>query len=339
MYHWNSRPWLASALAVGLLAAACGGKDEPKNTIIVSITSPATESYLRGEVTITVEVQGEAERVALFVDGAALQTLEAPPYTFTWQSDQAEEAVHTIEAIAYGPGGSQGRSGQILVQVDRTGPELDLTGLTLPLLYTGAENSVAFAAADDAGIYELRLLAGGTPVGACDLDSCSIDWDVSALPDGEVILTFEAEDLAGNVASEDVPVLVVNQGTPVTFYEGAGTANWVIPEAWQVMETDLKFHFDMPADTDEVLAVLQWSRREWPFELAIGTGECPDAGVRLADLEADGGQVALHHTAAELGETAYPVGMWFIHLSGGIGLDMGAHVGEGTRIAFVMVLY
>ena len=108
------------------------------------------------DITVTVEVQGETDRVALFLDGAMLEVVEAPPYTFTWQSDQGEEGLHRLEAFAYGPGGSQGRSGEVLVMVDRTPPELDLSGLTFPLLYTGAGNELDVAAVDEAGIVELR---------------------------------------------------------------------------------------------------------------------------------------------------------------------------------------
>lgn len=326
-------------LVVAAVLGACGASDSKPDPIVVRITSPAAESYLRGSVTITVDVQGAADRVSLVVNGGVAQTVEAPPYQFTWDSDQVPEGAHSLEAIANGPRGATGRSGEIFVIVDRTPPALDLSGLTLPLVFSGAENVVNVVAEDELGIAHLRLYADEALVDQCDEGACAFQWDVSDLADGEVILSFEAEDLAGNVDWRDRPVLVVNDGTMVAFTEGAGTANWIIPEAWELMDIDLKYHFEMPAGVSATLAALQWTRTEWPFELAVGTGTCPHSGTTFALGETDGGQVILRHAAADLQQSAYDPLTWFVHLAPGADLNLGAHVGDGTRVAFVMVLY
>lgn len=330
---------LSVGLMIGLAAPACGGDDGPGETLIVTLTSPQGDSYVTGQITVTAEVQGTAERVALFVDGALLDVVETAPYSFTWNSDQATEEVHRLEVFAYGAKGAQGRSGEIRVMVDRTAPVVELPELQYPLLFGGASNALEATAADDAGIAELRLLADGTLVDSCASAECTFDWDAAALPDGEVILTVEAEDNTGNLASRDLPVLVVNDGTPIAFIEGDGTANWIIPESWAVMDLDVKFHFNMPAGVTSMMAALQWSQTGWPFDLHVGTGECPHSGTTIADTSGEGGQAILEHSATELSLTEYDQVGWFIHMAYGVGLDMDAHVGEGTRIAFVMVLY
>jgi hypothetical protein len=330
---------LLVALSSFLVFCACGGDDGPKETIVVTITSPQTDSFVSGQLTITAEVQGIAERVALFLDGALLEVLETAPYSFTWNTAEATEEVHRLEAIAYGAKGAQGRSGEILVMVDRTPPALELTDLVWPLLFSGPSNSLGAAATDGAGIAELRLLVNGDLVDACAEAECTFDWDAADLPDGEAILTVQAEDNAGNEASLVQPVMVVNDGTPVAFIEGAGSSTWVIPESWAVMDLDIKYHFDMPAGVTSMMAALQWSRAEWPFALHVGTGECPHSGVTVVETSGVGGQAVLEHSASDLSLAEYAQVGWFVHMAPGTGLDMGANVGEGSRIAFVMVLY
>jgi hypothetical protein len=329
---------LSIGLAACLVTAACGD-DGPKGTLLVTLTSPQGDTYVKGQVTVSAQVQGEAERVALFVDGSSREVLLSEPWVFTWDSDQATEAVHRLEVIAYGANGAQGRSGELLVMVDRTAPVVELPALEWPLLFTGASNLLEAAAADEAGIASLRLLADGTLVDSCTTAECTFDWDTGGLADGEVILTVEAEDTAGNLGTLELPVLVVNDGTPIAFIEGPGTATWVIPEAWAVMDLDLKFHFNMPAGVTSMMAALQWSQADWPFDLHVGTGECPHSGTTVVETTGEGGQVVLEHDASELSLAEYAQVGWFVHMAPGVGLDMGAHVGEGSLMAFVMVLY
>lgn len=330
------------ACSMGLLAcvvATACGDNAPKGSLVVTVSSPQGNTYVSGQITVSAQVEGEAERVALFVDGALGELSESAPWVFTWDSDQATEGVHRLEVIAYGAKGAQGRSGEILLMVDRTAPLLDLPTLPWPLLFSGASNGIDAVAEDEAGIAELRLLVDGTLADTCTTAECTLDWDAAALPDGEVILTVEAEDTAGNLATRDLPVLVVNDGTPIAFIEGAGTANWVIPESWAVMDLDVKFHFNMPAGVTSMMAALQWSQVAWPFDLHVGTGECPHSGVTVVETSGEGGQAVLEHSASELTLDEYAQVGWFVHMAPGVGLDMAAHVDEGTRIAFVMALY
>jgi hypothetical protein len=331
---------LIGAVAVATLAGpGCDPGDEP-DPILVSMTTPADESYVNGEVTVSVDVTGEADNVALLVDGAVVDTRQSAPWEFSWDSTAAQEGLHTLQVVAYGPGGSQGQSSDCRVIVDRTPPILTVPELSLPAVLQGTDNELEVTAEDEAGILAVRLLSGGSVVDECDTASCVANWDVSALSDGAVELTVEAEDLTGNRVTQVLPALVVNDGTVIELLEGEASGNWIIPESWATMDLDMKYHWNMPAGVTAILAALQWDRGEWPFELAIGTGECPHAGTEHASVDGHGGQVVLHHSAQDLGSSQYAADqMWFTHLAAGADLDMAANVGEGTRVGFVVVLY
>ena len=125
----------------------------------------------------------------------------------------------------------------------------------------------------------------------------------------------------------------------MTFSDSTGLTTYTIPENYASLDLHKKVHWDMPAGTTSIMAVGQWERAEWPFEVAIGTGFCPHSGTKYADIELAGGQAVVNHTAAELSLAEYVQEQWFIHLGEGAGLDLAANVNQGTRVAFIVVLY
>ena len=66
-------------------------------------------------------------------------------------------------------------------------------------------------ASDDQGVAIVRFLAGGVLIDSDTTAPWSVSWDTTSVPNGEVTLTAEAEDLAGNVGvSAGVNVTVDN---------------------------------------------------------------------------------------------------------------------------------
>lgn len=321
-----------------LLALAACGDDDGGRTITPTITSPVSQSYVSGQVAITVEVEEPVSQLDLMVDNRLVDTLTEAPHTFTWDTTQATEGVHQLQVVASDAGGAQGASAVVSVMVDNTAPNLSVPDLEMPYVFSGIE-TIDVGASDDYGLVEVRFLVGGTLEDSLETGPFSFSFDTTGLPDRPVEISFEAEDRAGNVQIRTIAGLAVNDGTVVSFTDGSGVTEFDIPENWASVEVDKKFHWNMPSGVVEVLAALQWERAEWPFELAIGTGFCPHSGVKLAYEEASGGQVVTSHQASALGEISYDPEQWFVHLAPGQHLDMDANIGENTTVAFVAVLY
>ena len=71
-------------------------------------------------------------------------------------------------------------------------------------------------ATDNVGVTEVRFFADGGQIGSDTTAPYAFDWDSATIADGQVTLTAEAEDAAGNVGvSGDVVVNVMN-GSGVT---------------------------------------------------------------------------------------------------------------------------
>lgn len=96
-------------------------------------------------------------------------------------------------------------------------PPPDTTAPTVSDVQAPAGTSVnrtvtlSATASDNTGVTEVRFFADGNLIGSDDSDPYSVDWDTSMETDGDHVLTVEAEDAAGNVAtSGDVTVTVRN---------------------------------------------------------------------------------------------------------------------------------
>jgi len=335
--------WVNHFLFVGLCGlvsmAACkdsGSGDQ--NTITAAITSPANQSYVTGQLEVTVDVTGEVERVELLVDDQVVGESTVAPFTITWDTTAGDETMYRLRVVAYGPGTAWGTSLETQVIVDRTAPTAEFAGLTLPYVLSG---EVTFdVSAEDAGeVAEVRLLIDGSLHDTCTAAPCTFVWDTTALVDGAAELTAEVVDTAGNVTTLVRPVAVVNDGTIITFFDGSGTGLYDIPEGWETLDIHEKYHFDMPAGTTEIMAIGQWFDADWEFIVDIGTGFCPHSGTPITNLTDTGGQVIVHHTAADLSLTEYVQEQWFLHIGHGPAMDLSTMVGEGTYFALTAVLY
>jgi len=91
---------------------------------------------------------------------------------------------------------------------DDQAPTVDLTSPASPVSGTVTLEATA---TDDQGVVEVRFLVNGVLINSDVSAPYSIDWDTTTVADGQVTLTAEAEDAAGNVGvSADVMVTVQN---------------------------------------------------------------------------------------------------------------------------------
>lgn len=91
---------------------------------------------------------------------------------------------------------------------------------TVELLSPGANVSGSVTlqanANDDQGVTEVRFLAAGVLIGSDALAPYSVDWDTTTVANGQVTLTAEARDAAGNVGVSANVVVNVQNAAPVT---------------------------------------------------------------------------------------------------------------------------
>jgi hypothetical protein len=91
---------------------------------------------------------------------------------------------------------------------------------TISLTSPGATVSDTVAlqadASDNQGVTVVRFLAGGVLIDSDQTAPYSIDWDTTTVANGDVTLTAEAEDAAGNVGVSADVVVTVQNTMPVT---------------------------------------------------------------------------------------------------------------------------
>jgi len=76
--------------------------------------------------------------------------------------------------------------------------------------------SIDATATDNLGVTVVRFFAGGNLVDSDTTAPYSIEWDTTAVSNGNVSLTAEADDAAGNTGTSASVVVTVNNAVPVT---------------------------------------------------------------------------------------------------------------------------
>jgi len=142
-----------------------------------------------------------------FVSGAQLDDVGLGDY----RAGQLYVNLHTLA----NPGGEI--RGQVVppnaAEFDNEAPTVDLTAPASPVSDTVTLDANA---TDNQGVVVVRFLVDAVLIDSDTTAPYSIDWDTTTIADGDVTLTAEAEDLAGNVGvSADVAVTVQN-GAAVT---------------------------------------------------------------------------------------------------------------------------
>ena len=190
---------------------------------LILLSPPAWTSQLRPGI------QLQASDNASGIDPAsATLKLDAAPVTpivvgdrivFTPETDLAEGPHPVMAAVADRAANVGGFSGAF--HVDRTPPSVAI--LTSPAAGATLQGIVRFeAAATDAppsGLARIDLRYNGSFFASLPQPAFALDFDTTRLPEGDLLLTARAVDLAGNLGpeSDPVPVKVDNRAIGVTF--------------------------------------------------------------------------------------------------------------------------
>lgn len=208
-------------------AAGNSAVSAPSTTTVIDATPPAVAltspvaNQVAGMVTVAASATDNrsVDEVRLFVDGALLATLSAPPFEAVWDTATVLDGDHTLLAEAVDGSGNVATSTPRVVTVnnappaDAEAPTVTLDAPAAPALVSGTV-TLSATASDNIGVTELRFFANGNQVAALATPPFTADWDTTSVSDGDYSITAQAADLAGNTATTSAVVLTVDNSFP-----------------------------------------------------------------------------------------------------------------------------
>lgn len=201
----------------------------------VSITAPSNNASLSGTVTVSAAATPSSgtsiSSVQLLVDGSAVGTDSASPFTFSVNTNNLSNGVHTFSAIAKDAAGNQTTSQSVTVTVSNTvvvtSPSVP-TGLTATAISSSQINLswTASTAAGIAGVAGYAIYRGGAQIATTTMTSYS---DKNLSPSTSYSYTVASYDTAGNKSAQSGSVSATTQAavdiTPPTISITAPSAN------------------------------------------------------------------------------------------------------------------
>ncbi len=228
------RGQIAPAPVEVLFTALSGDQEVPAVMSAASGIAASTIDRDHGTVTLHLNATGAADAVASHIHtGSAGQN---GPVLIALAQDMADVghwSVSNAQLDAMGLANYKG--GQLYVNlhtpanpggevrgqvVPPNAADFDIQAPAVSLTSPGAtiSGTVALAAdaSDDQGVVEVRFLVNGALIASDTTAPYSIDWDTTTSGNGQVTLTAEADDAAGNTGVSSGVVVTVQNVTPVT---------------------------------------------------------------------------------------------------------------------------
>ncbi|MCU1272925.1 MAG: putative alkaline serine protease (subtilase family protein) [Bryobacterales bacterium] len=180
----------------------------------VSITAPVSTASVSG----TISVQGSASdnvgvtKVELDIDGVAVATVTASPFSFSWNSTTKTNGLHSLTVQVYDAANNAG-SASVSVSVNNPMPIGDTTPpvatITQPVNGSSVSRmiSLAVSANDNVGVTRVSIYVDNVQI--CSLNSApyACNWNARKASPGAHTITATAWDAAGNVGKA-VPIAV-----------------------------------------------------------------------------------------------------------------------------------
>jgi hypothetical protein len=205
--------------------------DEPPT---VSLTQPAASATVAGTIAVAASASDDngVTQVQFAVDGNTIgtDTNGADGWSVQWNTAAVPDGNHSLTAIATDTGGRATTSASRSVSVDNV-DELPSVQMTAPAEAATVAGTIAVgaSASDDKGVTQVRFSVDGTTIAtdANGADGWSVQWDTTAVADGDHGLTATATDTAGQTrtsAARAVSVDNVDQSPTVELTEPAESA-------------------------------------------------------------------------------------------------------------------
>ena len=210
-YGWGR---VNAANAVNLAMAGVGGPADT-NPPSVSIATPAAGSSVAGVVNVLVSAadDGSVALVSLSVDGASLDSDATLPYSFSWNTADAPNGGHSLQATARDAAGNESTAAT-LVQVDNamdgTSPTVTIASPTNNTTI-GRRFTVAATATDNVGVSRVELYVDGVLSDALTAAPYSFTiGNTRRWARGAHYLQCRAYDAAGNMGASTVVTVYKN---------------------------------------------------------------------------------------------------------------------------------
>jgi len=191
---------------------------------VVSITSPAASSTVKGSVTVSASATDNVgvSKVSFFVDGVLKATDTVAPFSYSWDTTLASNWAHSLSAKAYDAAGNVGSSSNLAVKVsnvtstvpsDSIAPVVSITSPAASSTVSGAV-TVSANATDNVKVSSVGFYVNGILQATSTVAPYSFAWNTATLANGAYTVSAKAYDAAGNVGlSANVAVTVSNDRT------------------------------------------------------------------------------------------------------------------------------
>lgn len=193
-----------------------------RNPPVVNITAPADGANVSGTVTIRATATDDTGVTAVEIHvGAQLKaTLTAAPWEYSWNTSGEANGAYALKAVARDAAGNSATDDDTTVQVtggvvDMTDPVVNITapanGATVSGMVTISAN-----ATDDFSVARVEFLVDGASVGEATAAPFSVNWNTAGVAVGNHSLSAIAYDAAGNSATDDDTMVMVEMGATDT---------------------------------------------------------------------------------------------------------------------------
>lgn len=179
----------------------------PPPALQVQLTQPDAGAQVWGVVTLAATTSDDARvtNMVFLVDGVALATDAAAPWTTEWNTALVTEGTHRLAARATEGTGATTTSAEVTVTVSYSAP----TDTTPPVVTLDSPSGTVTGdarlratASDDVGVVEVVFVLDGAEVARLSAAPWAHDVPASALTAGTHEVTVTARDAAGNQASD-----------------------------------------------------------------------------------------------------------------------------------------
>jgi hypothetical protein len=178
-----------------------------KTAPTVSIASPTTGATLSATVNVTGSDTDNVgvTKAQFFVDGVATASSTTSPFSFSWNTSTATNAVHTITVKAYDAAGNVG-SAAVSITVSNSVPapaadtQAPVVKITSPA--SGGVSKIVginASANDNVAVAKVAIYLDNVTVAACSSATCSFNWNTRKAALGTHVIGAAAWDPSGNV--------------------------------------------------------------------------------------------------------------------------------------------
>lgn len=177
----------------------------------VSITSPASNSTVSGNMTVSVTASDNVgtSKVEIYIDNSLKSTQTAAPYSYGFDSKTIPNGSHTILAKGYDAAGNVGTSTVITVNVlnntDTTAPTISFIAPKDGQNITERRVAIEADAKDNVGITKINLYIDDRLISTTTAPNIYYIWNTRRLH-GSHTLKAQAFDVAGNKGETTITV-------------------------------------------------------------------------------------------------------------------------------------